>query len=97
MVDERLLAAVRRFWEEEDVSTAYQQIFTAYSTRLSDVTVIVGKSNDGETANAQVVVEKEDFLEWMEILEARLVELNEDEETASGPATVNYSQRYVGS
>lgn len=80
--DERLLAAVRRFWTKEEVETAYEAIFNAYSQALVDVTVIVQKSSESESAQGQVVVSREDYRQWMDVLEARLQEL--EAETGGG-------------
>jgi hypothetical protein len=81
MVDERLLAPIRRFWTEEEITAAYQKIFAAYGARLDSVTVIVGKSSESESAQAQVVIAGTDYLQWMDALESRLIEL---ENTAAG-------------
>ncbi len=75
MPDERLLAPIRRFWTSEQVETAYQTIFAAYNSRLENVTVIIGKGTEGDSASAQVVVNGEDYLRWMDALESRLQEL----------------------
>lgn len=102
MADERLLAPIRRFFADKDaVMSAYQAIFEAYSARLSKVTVIVQKSNEGESASGQVVVNGEDYLRWMEALEARLKEI-EAEAGGEGPLLegtehVDFSRRYVRS
>lgn len=85
MADERLLNGVRRYWDQSRVEAAYQTILNAYMTRLERVTVIVGKSNEGASASSQVVVAAEDYKEWMEVLEARLKELENAESGTSGP------------
>lgn len=97
--DETLLAPIRRFWTAEQVEVNYQAIFAAYHSRLQKVTVIVGKGTDGETANAQVVIQRSDYQMWLEALEARMVEI---EQAASGSAPllegvehVDFSRRYV--
>lgn len=98
MTDARLLAPIRRFWSEEEVTAAYQKIFTAYSARLDSVTVIVGKSSESESAQAQVVINAEDYLGWMDALEIRLAEY---EATAAGEGPladtehVNFGNRYT--
>jgi len=79
MPDERLLAPIRRFWSAEQVDTAYQAIFAAYNSRLENVTVIIGKGTEGDSASAQVVVNGEDYLSWMDALEARLNEISAEE------------------
>ncbi len=98
MADERLLAPIRRFWTKTQVEEAYQKIFEAYSGRLESVTVIVGKSSESESAQAQVVVSSEDYLRWMDALEARLEEL-EAEEAGHGPLVetehVNFGARFT--
>ena len=75
MTDARLLAAIRRYWTQEQVDAAYQKIFDAYAARLDSVTVIVGKSSESESAQAQVVISGGDYLAWMEALEERLEEI----------------------
>lgn len=98
MVDERLIAPIRRFWTQEEVTTAYQRIFSAYSARLDSVTVIIGKSSESESAQAQVVISKDDYLQWMDALELRLTEY---EAAASdlGPISetehINFASRYT--
>lgn len=93
MADTRMINAMKRFSSIEQVEENYQAIFNAYSQRLSDVTVITGKSTEGESAQAQVVVNREDFLEWMEACEEIL---KEDEGTATeGPVHVSHLNRFT--
>jgi len=98
MADERLLAPIRRFWSKEEVETAYQKIFQAYSARLDSVTVIVGKSSESESAQGQVVVGSDDYLKWMDALETRLQEIDADAEGV-GPVLetehVNFGARFT--
>jgi hypothetical protein len=100
MADERLLAPIRRFWDKATVEAAYQKIFEAFHGRLESVTVIVGKNSESEGAQAQVVVNSEDYLKWMEALEVRLQEY---QETAAGQVPmsdtehVNFRNRYTRS
>lgn len=98
MADERLLAPIRRFWTKEQAEDAYQKIFEAYSARLDSVTVIVGKNSESESAQAQVVIGKEDYLQWMDALETRLQELDA-EDAGEGPLCetehVNFRARYT--
>lgn len=74
MLDEVLLRAIRRFWSESDCETAYQRIFTAYSGRVDDVVVITQKTTDGDSAGGQIVIQKDDYRDWMDALEQRLSE-----------------------
>ena len=98
MVDERLLAPIRRFWSKQQVEEAYAKIFAAYSARLDSVTVIVQKSSESESAQGQVVISASDYLQWMEALEFRLTEL-EDTAAGKGPTAdtehVNFGARYT--
>ena len=99
MADERLLAPIRRFWSQAEVEAAYQAIFTAYNARLEKVTVIVQKSTEADSAGAQVVVNGEDYLRWMDALETRLLELENEAAgvTSELPGTshVNFGNRYL--
>lgn len=101
MVDERRLAAIRRYWTREQVDDAYQKILSIDWTTTEKKVIIVGKSNEGESSNAQVVVTREDFAQWMDIFEARLVEL--DAAAAGTPAVqgnvehVRFNHRYAAS
>jgi hypothetical protein len=99
MIDDILLKAIRRYWDEETVDSTYDRILTAYLNRAEKITVIIGKATDGDSANAQVVVAKEDYREWMAVLEARLAELAAE---AAGTGTTHpdvehvvHSNRYV--
>ena len=98
MADERLLAPIRRFWTQAQVDEAYQKIFAAYSARLDSVTVIVGKSSESESAQAQVVIAGSDYLQWMDALELRLQEL-EAAAAGHGPMSAtehaNFGNRYT--
>jgi hypothetical protein len=85
MIDSTLLAAIREFWSEEETRTAYQNIFTAYYSRLTEVTVIIGKTTEGDSANAQVVINRDDYREWMDTLRARLDEIDADGVPAALP------------
>jgi hypothetical protein len=98
MVDERRLAAIRRYWTREQVDDAYRKILDVDWTTTERKVIIVGKSNEGESSQAQVVVTREDFAAWMDIFEARLKEL--DAEAAGTPAAhgnvehVKFNGRY---
>lgn len=78
MADERLLAPIRRFWTQEQCTAAYESIFTAFNARIENVTVIVSKSTDGDSASGQLVVSASDYLTWMDALETRLRELENE-------------------
>ena len=93
MADSRIIAAMRRFLDEEAAEAAYQTIFNAYTQRLADVTVITGKSTEGESAQAQVVVNREDYLEWMEALEEILAEA--EGSATAGPVHVSQLNRFT--
>jgi hypothetical protein len=97
MADERILAAMTRFMTRETALAAYDSIFQAYAARLADVTVITGKSSEGESAQGQVVVNREDYLEWMDCLETLLQKM--DAEAAGtvtgGPVHANFNQRWI--
>ena len=99
MPDERILAPIRRFWSDAQVEANYQAVFAAYHSRLAEVTVIIGKATEGDSANAQVVIAAADYEKWLEALEARMVEI---ENAASGITAeltqtghVNFGNRYV--
>jgi hypothetical protein len=101
MADDRLLAAIRRFWSETEVRGAYAAIFAAYHGRLESVTVIIGKATEGDSATGQVVVRDEDYLRWMDALEDRLREF-EAEGRNEGPLLQgvehsNFGGRYARS
>lgn len=90
---------MRRFWTPTEVSTAYQAIFQAYHGRLAEVTVIIGKSTEGDSATAQVLIAASDYEKWLESCEARMIEL---ENTAAGVTSellgtghANFGNRYV--
>lgn len=97
MADERILAAMTRFMTRETALAAYDAIFQAYAARLSEVTVITGKSSEGESAQAQVVVNAEDYKEWMDCLETLLQRLDAEAAGTStgGPVHANFNQRWI--
>ena len=99
MADERILAPIRRFWSKAEVETAYKKVFAASNSRLDEVTVIIGKSTGEDSANAQVVVGREDYLAFMDACEVRLKEY-ESEEGGENPAMqdtrhVQFCGRYL--
>lgn len=99
MVDERVLAPIRRFWDKARCEAVYGRLFEASLQRLDDVTVIIGK-NEGESgASAQIVVTKDDYLSWMAALEQRLKEFDaaESGETDAAPGTIHmdFGCRYM--
>lgn len=99
MLDERLMAPIRRWWSRDQVEAAYQAIFAAYSDRLTKKVVITSKSNEGESSTGQLVVVAADYLDWMEALEARLTEMDA-EIAGTGPLLegtehVDFSRRYA--
>lgn len=99
MLDEALLAGIRRFWTRDQVVCAYQEILSAYQARLSKKVIIIGKATEGESSSAQVVVQATDYRDWMEALEARLQELDREARGVSsgleGTEHVNFGCRYL--
>jgi hypothetical protein len=97
--DERLIAAMRRFWTKQQVEDAYQQLFTADFSKVKKLTVIVSKSAEGDGASAQVVVTAEDRLTWLDAFEARLQELEAEESgkpsLIPGATMIDFSSRYT--
>jgi electron transfer flavoprotein alpha/beta subunit len=100
MIDDVLLKAIRRFWSDEQVSSAYETILAAYMNRVEKVVVITGKTTESDSASAQVVVNAADYREWMATLEARMAELEAEEAgegtTFGGTEHVTHSNRYLG-
>lgn len=99
MIDDVLLTAIRRFWTTEEVASRYETILAAYLNRVEKVTIIVGKTTGDDSANAQVVIAREDYREWLATLEARTAEI---EAAAAGTGTthpgvehVTFSNRFV--
>jgi hypothetical protein len=76
MADERILNGIRRFWSRAQVESAYQTVLTAYSNAATLDVAIVGTSFDGQTANGQFVLDRAAMPVWMDVLEARLQELD---------------------
>jgi hypothetical protein len=99
MIDDVLLTAIRRFWTTAEVSTRYETILAAYLNRVEKVTIIVGKTTGDDSANAQVVIAREDYREWLATLEARLSETEAEVAgtgtTHSGTEHVVHNNRYV--
>jgi hypothetical protein len=99
MADERLLAPIRRFWTRNEVEIAYSAIFSAYHGRLENVTVIISKSSEGDSATGQLVIANEDYLRWMDALETRMQEIEAADEgvtaTLEGTGHVNFGNRYA--
>jgi len=94
MIDGTLLTAIERFWTTEKVQTTYETILNAYLARLNSVTVIIGKSTEGDSASGQVVISREDYREWMDTLEARLAAI-ESGGTTFPHETVSFANRFV--
>ena len=92
MLDDVLLKAIRRFWDAQKVETTYASILDAYLNRIEKITVIVGKATEGDSASGQVVIQQQDYREWMETLEARLEELNA---AATGTGTTHPNVEHV--
>jgi putative heme degradation protein len=86
MIDDTLRAAITRFWTTQKVTDTYAAILEAYSARLSQVTVIIGKATEGDSASGQIVISREDYREWMDTLEARLGEIENGGATFSREA-----------
>lgn len=101
-MDERLLAAVRRLWSDEQVQTAYAAVLTAYANASIKEVSIIGHTFDGQNANAAIILDREGMREWMDVLEARLREIESAAEDPSlsplitGSPITNFSTRYVG-
>jgi hypothetical protein len=98
MADERLLAPIRRFMTKEQIEEVYQKIWEANLGQLDSVTVIVGKSSESESAQGQVIVNRQDYLETMAAMEARLQELA-TAAAGDGPSCetehVNFGRRFT--
>ena len=92
MIDAILLTAIRRFWTTAEVTSRYETILTAYLNRVEKITIIVGKTTGDDSANAQVVIAREDYREWLATLEARLAET---EAAAAGTGTTHPDTEHV--
>jgi PHD/YefM family antitoxin component YafN of YafNO toxin-antitoxin module len=99
MIDDILLTAITRFWSTETVTAAYERILAAYSNRVDKVVIITGKTTDSDSASAQVVIQREDYREWMATLEGRLKQIENAESGAdtifTGTEHVTHHKRYV--
>jgi len=99
MADERRLRAIRRFWDEATVTEVYERLLQADLAMLEDITVIINKSTEGENAGAQVVIRREEFPQYMDVLEARLREYEAEAAETEGPpegsTTLDFSHRYI--
>lgn len=93
MIDGVLYDAIREFWSEAQIRAAYETIFQAYHARLTDVTVIVGKSTEGDSASGQVVIARDDYREWMATLNSALQDIAGT--AAFSRETVDFSNRCV--
>lgn len=100
MADERLLAAVRRFWNRAQCESAYAAVLAAYSNAATLEVSITGTSFDGQSASGQFVLDRPSMAAWMDVLESRLAELDAAAsglpEMVSGSPFTNFSTRIVG-
>lgn len=99
MADDRLLAAVRRYWTTAQIDAAYQAIFSAFYTRQQNEVTIIGVNFEGENSQGSVTIHRDDFLLWMDALETIL---REKENAAAGTLAApenapiaNYANRYI--
>lgn len=101
-MDERLLAAVRRLWTEEQVETAYTAVLTAYANAAVKEVTIIGTTFDGQNTEGGIVLDREGMVVWMDVLEARMkgMETSSGSDVAvdliTGSPVTNFSNRYVG-
>ena len=99
MTDDILLTAIRRFWTASQVTETYEKILAAYLSRVEKVTIIVGKTTGDDSANAQVVIARDDYREWLATLETRLAEIenaaNGTGNTHPGVEHVTHAHRFV--
>jgi hypothetical protein len=101
VVDERLLAGVRRYWSQVDIETAYQAVLQAYASNLTKEVVITGTLFDGQSASGQFVLDRAAMAGWLDVLEYRLQEIEAD---AAGDAPIgnpdapsaDFSRRRLG-
>jgi hypothetical protein len=92
MIDDVLLTAIRRFWTSAEVASRYETILSAYLNRVEKITIIVGKTTGDDSANAQVVIAREDYREWLATLESRMTEI---EASAAGTGTTHPGTEHV--
>jgi len=99
-MDDRLLTAIRRFWTVHQVEAAYQAVLTAYASVAVKEVTIIGNTFDGQGANAAIVLDREGMVTWMDVLEARLSELEDQAaglpDLITGSPVTNFSTRRVG-
>jgi hypothetical protein len=99
MADERLLAPIRRFWNKETVLEAYRKIFEAVQGHFDNPVTITGKSSGEDSANGEITVRPEQFLAYLEVLEARMLEYDAaeagEEVTQKGNSHADFSYRHV--
>lgn len=101
MADPILLDALRDQCDRARVESIRETVFNAYLSRLENVSVIIGKSSEADSANAQVVVNRDDYRDWLAATKMRLDELDADVAgegaLLEGTRHVNFSERYVAS
>ncbi len=96
MDDERLMAAVRRFYTREEVESTYEQVFRAYADATCESVAITAMNFDGQGGNGQYVLDREAMRSWMGVLEARLQEMEGTATADLGSPTMNFSTRRLG-
>lgn len=99
MADERLLAGVRRFWTAQQVEDAYKCVLGAYSNGITKEVIITGTDFDGQNANGQIVLNREDMAAWLDVLESRTLEIGDAAEglpEVAGTPSTDFRRRPMG-
>lgn len=99
-MDGRLLAGVRRFWNEAKVNETYAAVLQAYSDATQKEVSITQASFDGQNTGGTLVLDREAMALWMDVLEARLQEIADAsanlDPMQTGSPTLDFSKRRVG-
>ncbi len=99
MADPVLVSALVELKTKEEIQAIRSTVLEGYLGRIENVTVIIGKSSESDSATGQVVVSREDYREWLAATEEAIARLDA---TAAGEGVllegashVDFSKRFV--
>lgn len=99
MADPVLVSALVELKTKDEIQSIRSTVLEAYLGRIENVTVIIGKSSESDSATGQVVVSRDDYREWLAATEEAISRKDAAEAgegvLLEGASHVNFSKRFV--
>lgn len=99
MADPVLVSALVELKTKAEIQAIRTTVLEGYLHRIENVTVIIGKSSESDSATGQVVVSRDDYREWLAATEEAIAQKDATEAgegvLLQGASHVDFSKRFI--